>query len=277
MMRNIPWMILVVLTLSCVSCIALKKDVDKVASDVSRLENRMTKVESETASARADLTEMIGKARAQVEALEETLNRATRVLARNSADFGAEMETIKGKLRGIDGQLAEMGHSIEQTDTKIEAATKKISEVASSAGLDVPVSAEKIPPDRPSHLSAIRDSFARARHGEVRSLGQAFLERYPKDKDADSVQLLIAKSFVEQKRWANALGALGRFTEKYPNSALTPEALYEMARGFFELGDCTDARNLVEAIQSKYASSPFAAKAKSLGEQIKNQRQRCTS
>lgn len=274
MTRMLP---LLLCALCSTSCLALKRDVDAVRADLTRLGDRVTMAESETEVARTELTKMVGKARAQVEQLEETLTRATRVLARNSADFGAEMESIKEHLRKMDGQLAELGHAAEQSDAKLDATTKKIADFAAAAGLDVPVDADKIPADRASHLSAIKDALASGRHGEVRSLGLTFLERYPKDKNADSVQIFMAQSYIEQKRWAKALGVLGRFTDKYPNSAFTAEALYEMAHCFFELGDCTDARNLVEAVQARYAKSPFAAKAKSLGDQMKKEKSRCTS
>jgi TolA-binding protein len=277
MMCKWRFLLLLPLAMGTVSCIALKRDLDATNREVTRLEGRITKVESETSAARDVLTEMIGKARAQVEQLEGTLTKATRVLARNSADFGAEMETIKDQLRKLEGQLAEMSHGMQQSDAKFDATTKKIAAVAAAAGLDVPVDAEKIPADKAAHLSAVRDAFSTGRHGEVRSLGQAFIDRYPKDKNADAVHLLMAKAYIEQKQWAKALGVLGRFNEKYPSSVLNPEALYEMARCFYELGDCTDARSLVDALQSRHAKSPFAAKAKTLSEQMKKDKSRCAS
>ena len=91
------------------------------------------------------------------------------------------------------------------------------------------------------------------------------------------MQFLIARSFIEQKRWAKALGALRQFTDVYPKSELNPEVLYEMASAFFQLGDCTDARVLVDTIASKHKDSPFAAKASDLLQEINRQKARCSS
>ena len=46
---------------------------------------------------------------------------------------------------------------------------------------------------------------------------------------------------------------------------------------FFQLGDCTDARVLVDTIATKHKESPFAAKAQTLLQEINKQKSRCTS
>jgi TolA-binding protein len=268
-----------VAALACPGCFlwTTKGQGDALRSDVETLEQRVEKLDGELDEDRERLTEMIDRARADMEELEATLTRATRVLARNSADFGAEMETAKDKLRVIDGALAEMRYEVEQIGRRVDESGRKINEFALAAGLDLPVDESKIPAKAKDHYAAIADSFAAGRYGEVRSLARVFLQRYPKDSNADDVQLLVARSYLSQKRWAKALGALRRFTDLFPKSELTPEVLYEMASAFFELGDCTDARILVEAIVQRHKKSPFAEKAKKLGERMIRNKARCTS
>jgi TolA-binding protein len=246
-------------------------------SDVSALEARVERIDSELDQDREELTEMIDRARAELEELESTLTRATRVLARNSADFGAEMETAKDRLREVDGALAEIRHEVQQIGIRVDESGKKINEFALAAGLDLPVDESKVPAKAPAHFAAIKESFAAGRYGEVRSLAKIFLARYPKDALADDTQLLFARSYLAQKRWAKSLGALRRFTDLYPKSEHTPEVLYEMANAFYQLGDCTDARILVEAISQRHKKSPFAAKAAKLKEQMSKNKSRCTS
>ncbi len=245
--------------------------------DIQHVEDRMTKMESELEQDRKHLTEMIDRARTDVEKLEETLTRATRVLARNSADFGAEMETLKDKMRAVDGSLAEIGHELEESAKKVAAADKKVNEFALAAGIDMPVDESKVPSNPEALIRMIKDSFGASRYGEVRSLAGHFLKRYPQHSGADDAQLYIAKSYLAQKRWAKALGALRRFTDRYPKSQLTPEVLYEMASAFFALGDCTDARILVEAVTTRHKKSPFAGKARNLSDRMKKYKSRCTS
>jgi TolA-binding protein len=242
-----------------------------------QLEDRLAKIEGDSATERARLTEMIDTARTQIVELEETLSKATRVLARNSADFGAEMETLKDQLRASDGALAELQHQIESVAAQAEEANRKVVDFALAAGLDLPIDTSKVPEKPKDHFDMIRVSYEAGRYGEARELAKLYLQRYPKDDAADDVQFLVARSFVAQKRWAKALGALRQFTDVYPKSELNPEVLYEMASAFFQLGDCTDARVLVDTIASKHKDSPFAAKAQTLMQEINKQKSRCTS
>jgi len=241
------------------------------------LEDRLAKIESESAAERTRLTEMIETARAQIVELEETLSKATRVLARNSADFGAEMETVKDQMRVSEGATAELKHDVEALTAQLEEANKKVVDFALAAGLDLPVDTSKVPDKPKEHYEMIRASNAAGRYGEARELAKLFLQRYPKDENADDVQLLVARSLIAQKRWAKALGALRQFADVYPKSELNPEVLYEMASAFFQLGDCTDARVLVDTITAKHKESPFAAKASTLLQEINKQKSRCTS
>jgi len=250
---------------------------DTMRSDVDALEEKVDKLGTELEEDRARLTEMIDRARAEMDELNTTLTRATRVLARNSADFGAEMESAKDKLREVDGFMAEIQHEIEQLGRQVDETGKKVNEFALAAGLDLPVDESRVPEDPGAHFAEIEKSFADGRYGEVRAFGKIFLDRHPKDKNADAVQLLIAKSYLEQQRWAKALGALRRFTDLYPKSELTPEVLYEMANAFYQLGDCTDARILIEALGQRHGGSPFAAKGEKLKLEMGKNKARCTS
>jgi len=250
---------------------------DSLKKDNERLRQRVEQLDTHLAEEQQRLTEMIDRARGDVEKLDEMLTRATQVLARNSADFGAELESANDKLREASGGIAELRHELEQLTGQVDRTDRKVHEFALAAGLDLPIDEGKIPDTTEAHFDAVKEALAAGRHGEVRSLGKIFLERYPKDQRCDDVQLLIAKSHLEQKQSAKGLGALRRFTDLYPKSELTPEVLYEMAKAFLALGDCTDAKVLTDAIVSRHAKSPFAEKARKLKEQMEKNKSRCTS
>jgi TolA-binding protein len=249
----------------------------QLRQDVQHLQDRFAQIESELEEEQAHLKDMIDHARTEVAKLEETLTRATRVLARNSADFGAEMETVTERMREVDGTLAEIRHELDETARSIGTTNKRVSDFAMAAGLDMPVDPSTVPKKSSDHFEMIKDALAAGRFGEVRSLSKVFLERHAKDGAADDVQLLFAKSYYEQKRWARSLGALRRHTDKYPKSEHTPEVLYLMANSFYNLGDCTDARILVEAITTRHKKSPFVARAKQLNDKMADKKSRCTS
>jgi len=265
--------------LLCSSCFlwTTRNDGETMKQELAHLEDRIAQVEDESAQRGQKLEEMIARARTEVVSLEETLTRATRILARNSADFGAEMESLKDRLGESDGAFAEIRHELEQMNGRVEDAGRRVNEFALAAGLDLPVDESRVPANAPDHFKMIKESLEAERYGECRSFAKIFHDRYPKDERADDVQYMIAGSYIAQKRWAKALGALRRFTDLYPKSELTAEVLFEMATAFFQLGDCTDARVLVEAIASRHKGSPFAPKAQELLETMNRQKSRCTS
>lgn len=254
-----------------------RDDGERLKQEVQHLQDRLVKLEAEAGANRTELEEMIARAQEQVESLDETLSKATRVLARNSADFGAEMETLRNDINESKGAVAELNHELQIIQSSLEKTDKKVNEFALAAGLDIPIDESRVPAQAMEHFKMIKDSMSKERYGEVRSLSQIYQDRYPRAGNLDEVQLMIGKSYMAQKRYAKALGALRRLADVYPNSAHMAEALYEMANAFFGLGDCTDARILVDTILKRYKTSPFADKAKKLRETMDKSRAKCTS
>lgn len=254
-----------------------RDDGEQLKQEVQHLQDRLSQVEDYSGETRQELEEMIARAQEQVGNLNETLNKATRVLARNSADFGTEMEKLKKDILSSQGAAAEFAHELEQMKQSIERNEQKVVEFALAAGLDMPIDESRVPKEAIDHFNMIKDSFAKGRFGEVRSLSSVYQDRYPKSRNLDEVQLYIGKSYVAQNRFAKALGALRRLVDLYPKSEHMPETLYEMANSFYHLGDCTDARILVETIVSRYKSSPFSNKAAALKSTMDKASAKCTS
>jgi TolA-binding protein len=277
--QSILWILVLGLTASQTGCFwfTSKGEGEALENEVSHLKDRIAQMENEQAEKQAHLTDMIDRARGEVDKLELTLTKATRILSRNSADFGADMEMVKERLREVDGTLAEIQHEIAESRKEMDLTSQKVQQFALAAGLDVPVDAASVPTDAGAHFKQITDAYNAGRYGEVRSLAKLYLERHGRESNVEAVQLYIARSYMAQKHWAKALGELRTFTEKHPNSRYTPEALYEMARAFFALGDCTDARILIEALTTRHKSSEFAKKAKQLSDLIKKNKSRCKS
>ena len=254
-----------------------KDDGELLKQDVQHLSDRMKKIETDAGKERKELASMIVRAQKQVRDMEDTLSKATRVLARNSADFGAEMEELKHDIALSKGQAAELLNNFEVLQKQLEKSNKKIVDFAMAAGLDLPVDEASVPKDEKGHFSKIKGSLSASRFGEARSYARLYFKKYPKSKNLDKVQLIVGKSYMQQKRYAKALGALRRFVDVYPKSSHIPEALYEMANAFFMLGDCTDANVLADTIISRHGKTLFAAKAQKLKDLMISKKTRCTS
>jgi len=69
-------------------------------------------------------------------------------------------------------------------------------------------------------------------------------------------------SFVQESKYANAVGELQKVLNTYPSSPEVPEAMWQLSLAFVQLHFCTDAHSLLSDLVKRYPRSPRAADAK---------------
>src|SRR5262245_19018057 len=101
-----------------------RKDVDALKGKVASMEQRDL-----------DLTKMTADAKEQVDKLKLLMEGATRLVTRNSADFGLKVDKMQQDLAMLMGRVDEISHNLDtltkdyqtwraQTDVKMESMTK---------------------------------------------------------------------------------------------------------------------------------------------------------
>jgi septal ring factor EnvC (AmiA/AmiB activator) len=100
--------------------------------------------------------------------LEEALAEASRVLRRNSADQGLQIERIQQRLAMMEGEIAELRHessgtSKAQAEQSLEL-QRRLSEVARAAGMDVPIGSDEIPKSKNAHWEALTNAYRINKH-----------------------------------------------------------------------------------------------------------------
>jgi TolA-binding protein len=198
--------------------------------------------------------------------LEEALAEASRVLRRNSADQGLQIEQIRERLAMMEGQIAELrnessGASQAQAQRSLEL-QRRLSEVARAAGMDVALDSGEIPEKKNAHWEALSKSYRINKHSYTRALARAYVERYPKDERADNAQYMIGSSYLKQGQAAAALGEFQKVVSTYRKGDAIDETLYDMAQAFLEVRSCNDAGTALKALLKNHKSSPLAPKAK---------------
>ncbi len=199
-------------------------------------------------------------------ALEEALAEASRILRRNSADQGLQIEQIQERLAMMEGLIAELrnqssGASQAQAQRSLEL-QRRLSEVARAAGMDVALGAGEIPKSKSAHWEALTKSYRINKHSYTRALGRAYVERYPKDDHADNAQYMIGSSYLRQGQAAAALGEFQKVLSTYRKGDALDETLYDMAQAFLEVRSCNDAGTALKAPLKNHKSSPLFSKAK---------------
>ncbi len=200
--------------------------------------------------------------------LEEALAEASRVLRRNSADQGLQIERIQERLAAIDGEIAELrnesiGATQEQAERSLEL-QRRLSEVARAAGMDVPLDNTDIPQGKSAHWEALQKAHRINKHSYARSLARAYVERYPKDDHADNAQYMIGSSYLKQGQSAAALGEFQKVLSTYRRGDAIDQTLYDMAQAFLDVRSCNDAGTALKALLKNHKSSRLAPQAKKL-------------
>ncbi len=198
--------------------------------------------------------------------LEEALAEASRVLRRNSADQGLQIEQIQQRLAMMEGEIAElrnenMGASQAQAQRSLEL-QRRLSEVARAAGMDVPLDSGDVPKSKSPHWEALTKAYRINKHSYTRALARAYVERYPKDAHADNAQYMIGSSYLKQDQAAAALGEFQKVLSTYRRGDAIDKTLYDMAQAFLQVRSCNDAGTALKALLKNHKKSPLVPQAK---------------
>ena len=197
--------------------------------------------------------------------LEEALAEASRVLRRNSADQGLQIEEIQQRLAVMEGQLAEIrmesaGAAEAQAQRSLELQSR-LSEVARAAGMDVPLESSEIPESKAAHWDALQKAYRINKHSYARALARAYVARYPKDGRADDAQYMIGSSYLNQGQAAAALGEFQKVISTYRSGDAIDDTLYDMSQAFLKVRACEDAATALRALLKNHNKSPLYRQA----------------
>lgn len=226
--------------------------ISQMRADIATNEQRLDALEQDLETKRKEL--------------QEALAEASRVLRRNSADQGLQIEEIQRRLAVLEGEIAELrneasGATQVQAERSLEL-QRRLSEVARAAGLDVPLDSSEIPKDKSEHWEALTKAYKVNKHSYARALARAYVERYPKDDRADDAQYIIGSSYLKQGQAAAALGEFQKVLSTYRKGDALDETLYDMSQAFLQVKSCNDAATALKALLKNHKQSPLVPEAK---------------
>jgi TolA-binding protein len=219
------------------------------------------------------------EAAARVGELREVIREATEIVTRNSADVGADVEILKGRLAQVDGLLEELKHLLEtasataaERNAQLES---QIRNVAIRAGVEIDLSDAEVPRGADAHFTEAKRAYDATELGMARALLRAFIVRYPRDARIEEVRYLLADAYLRDGRPQNALGAFQDVVRLHRNGKRIADTLAGMAEAFSQLGSCPDARAALEALVAGHPQSPHVPAAKAELKQIGLGKGRC--
>lgn len=250
---------LAALLLSGCFWVTTKHEGKKLRQDIDQLETRVSSQEATLGS--------------KVSELKEVLAKATKLLARNSADLGADVDALErdnAKLAGMVAKAEETTDSLKATqerDRKI--VLDRLTELEKRiAKLEEQVN--KTPPKTAMQLyQEGKTAFETGDFPQAREAFKLLVIKYGDNSLADDAQYYRGEALYREKKYQLALGELQKVFEKYPQSGWAPKALYRAGEAAMNLKWCTDARAYLNVLMRKYPKSDLVKKAKSQDRELR--------
>jgi TolA-binding protein len=228
---------------------------EKMQSDITTLRRRLD-----------DIDKRDKEYKEQVVRLRKVLDEATALLTRNSADVGAKAAKAEQDIAALQGRIEEISHTVEQaerqsTDDRTRLDTR-LAGLEQTQNKIVDRVAPEMPSDKDQLWTQAGQRLASGQRDDGRRFYRVFIQRFPADPRAPQAYLAIAMSFVQESKYANAVGELQKVLNTYPSSPEVPEAMWQLSLAFVQLHFCTDAHSLLSDLVKRYPRSPRAADAK---------------
>jgi tol-pal system protein YbgF len=245
---------------------------------------------SEGEALRTDVTQLQGRINTKEKALDEqvaqlqkVIDEATRLLKRNNADIGADVESLRGELRTANGLVTAVNNGVNElkvafdkyrkdNDTRMDQLEQRVAQIESG---------------KPSANSSPEDlwrlgttAYEAQRYNDAIDIYKRLVQTYPTHDRADDAQYFRGQAYTNLKDWDHAIATYQQLVEKYADSPLADDGLYFAATAAQELKNCTEARTYLGIIKQKYPKSNVAKQADDLEKAIKKDlknKSKCTS
>jgi tol-pal system protein YbgF len=274
---------------------ALKKDLSTFQKDQKGIERDVsilrTDMNNEMKKLQADLLLRIESLQSEIRILstgieeyKDFLKRPAKEIDRVREDIALRTRTLeeKGKTleeknRTLEDQTKALGEKIKETGGRLKGLEEKTTGLASK-----PTEMEKSPPTKevPAEVKGVStgigdlyknayETFQKGNLEGARRKFEAFLKQYPNTELSDNAQFWIGETYFLKKDFEKAILEYEKAIVKYPEGDKIPAALFKQALAFLELGDKTNARNLLKRVIERYPHSEQAEMAKKRLEGIK--------
>ena len=274
---------------------ALQKEKDSLAKELSKeltkeLAALKTDVGIETRKIQSDLLLRLENLQSDIRVLSTGVEEYKELLRRPSKEIDRVREDIalRTKLLEERGKASEEKNKVQEERSRVveerikgmedrfKALEGKIDSVASKqVEVEKFVSAKEAS-EMKGPGSGIGDSYKEAyeafQKGDLegaRRKFEAFLKQYPNTELSDNAQFWIGETYFLKRDFEKAILEYEKVIVKYPEGDKVPAALLKQGFAFLELGDKTNARNLLRRVIERYPQSNQAEVAKKKLEGIK--------
>ncbi|HEX8107628.1 MAG TPA: tetratricopeptide repeat protein [Kofleriaceae bacterium] len=208
----------------------------------------------------------------QIAQLHQVLEDATKLLKRNSADIGADVESLRGEVRTANGLVTAINNSIADlkqafdtyrkgNDARLDALEQRVAQIESGK----PTASSS-----PEELWKLgTEAFKAARYNDAIDIFKRLAQTYPTHDKASEAVYFRGQAYSNLKDWDHAIGVYQQLYDKYPDSQLADDGLYFAAVAAQQLKNCTEARTYLDLVKKKYPKSNVTKQVNELDAALK--------
>jgi len=267
---------------------ANRKDIESLKKEFSALREEMQRnlstLQKENQNLRADLSLRIETLQSEVRVLtsgieeyKDVAKKPSKELDRMREDVIYRTKILEEKSKSLEDQNRVQEERTKTIDDRLKGLESKIDQLAKQADLDRSSLAQEKESleTKTASTSAARlykyayETFQKGDLDGARRKFEAFLKQYPNTELSDNAQFWIGETYYQKKDYEKAILEYEKVAVKYPEGDKVSSALYKQAIAFLELGDKTNARNLLKRVMERYPQSEQAEMAKKKLETIK--------
>ncbi len=242
---------IVILALQSSACfwVTTKHEGKTLRSDVNRIDKVVQNQE-------AALGTSVGK-------LKQTLDEASKLLARNSADLGAQFDELEQESSRLTGLVMEAKRYTDEVYSQSQRLEKRMevleARLAELEGRTVAPS----PSQSPAALyKEGMTAFKANDYSKARELFRKLVIKYPGHERADDAQYKRGEAYFVQADFKSAVQEYQAVFDKFKTSSLADDALFRAGEAAEKLKWCTDARAYFGLLRQRYPKSSMVKKAK---------------
>ena len=262
----------------------LDKEMDKLYSQINVLrkeidfaKNDLSDLKTENQKVKTDLSLQLENLQSEVRALSTNVEEYKELLTRPSKEADRFREDMESRLRGLEERRKAQEEKIKELEDRLKAPEPKMPGPGSKPmESEKPASTKEVLSElkgvSPGMGDLYRDAYETFYKGDLegaRRKFEAFLKQYPNTELSDNAQFWIGETYYQKKDYEKAILEYEKAIVKYPEGDKIPAAIFKQALAFLELGDKTNAKNLLKRLIEKYPISDQAQLAKRKLETLK--------
>ena len=228
---------------------AMKKDIDGLQSKVAEKEKVLD---------------------VQIAELKKVLDDATRILKRNSADLGADVDKLRDDVRTATGLVTAINNEITLLREQVTKGAEKIAAIDGRLAALEARAPNPANPGTPEEIWTLgKTAFEAQRWAEAHDLFKKLVVQFPTHVRAPDAQYFRAESLIKKGDVDSAIGEYQKLVDKYPDSQLADDALFRAGEAAYSIKNCTEARAYFGLLRQKFSKSTLTRQAEAKDKEIR--------